>query len=138
MLKGTQWFSWEIAPVIQAANALACKRFTDNLDLETPPDDQAVWRKACSDTTAMLFEVNKQADVDQAAAKAPSYSEISSLWQRVENTLAPFEGEPSIVAMVSALPRAEFSIPGPTWIAPALAVGGLAGVIALGYLWVRK
>lgn len=138
MLKGKQFFAWEILPILQAANTVACGRFTSSLDYETPPVDQAVWRKACGDTAALLVTAQTQSAADQVLAAPPAYREISSLWQQVEGTLLPFTSEDSVIAAVDALPDDDKALPGPSWTAPALAVGGLLGVLALGYYWTRR
>lgn len=138
MLKGRQFFAWEIAPVLQQANAVACARFTQGLDFDPPPPDAAVWRKACGDTAALLVTVNTQSEADQHLPTAPAYKEISSLWQQVDGALAPFAGEDSVLSLVANLPEDGGALPGPSWTAPALAVGGLVGLLALGFWWSRR
>jgi hypothetical protein len=138
MLKGKQFFAWEILPALQAANTVACARFTSSLDYETPPVDQAVWRKACGDTAALMVTAQSQSAADQNLPDPPAYKEISSLWQQVDGALLPFENEPSVVAAVDALADDGGALPGPSWTAPALAIGGLLGALAFGYWWSKR
>lgn len=135
MLKGRQFFAHEIIPVLQAANAYACSAFINSMDLAEPPTDLAVWRKGCGDTTALLVEANTRADGDKAG---DSYNELSPWWQKIEWALSAFENVPDIVNAVSMLPVDAKPLPGPSWIAPALAAGGLVAVIGLGYWWVKR
>jgi hypothetical protein len=138
MLKGRQFFAWEILPVLQAANAYACSQFIGNLDSDNPPADQAVWRKACGDTAAIMVEANQRSDND-AMGIASSYKETSLWWQQVEWALSPFENVPAVVAAVAALPIDAAPLPGPSWTFPVAIGLGAFAILGLGYWWtVRK
>lgn len=137
MLKGKRFFVWEIIPVVQAANRIACGSFVSSLDDD---ESNSLARSVCGNTALLLVDLNKQFDADTAPGveKAPTYGELSVLWQRVESALAKLDGNTDIEAMVATLPTDTLSIPGPTWITPALVIGGLLGSLGLGYYWLRK
>ncbi len=120
MLKGKQFFSWELVPIVEAANA-ACG------DIQS-----------CAATAALLVTLNNQSDADQVAASPPTYTEVSSLWQTADSVLAPFAGNASVVSLVSNLADDPKAPPGPSWMAPAAVGVGILAAMGLGYWWTRK
>lgn len=137
MLKGKQFFSFQLVPIVESALNLATQLYMAAIDqMDGGAANQ--WRGSVLDATTFLMELNKRADDDSMSSNPTSYTEITPLWQRAESVLSPFSGQGAIVAAVAELPPDVHAIPGPTWTMPALVGGGLLAVIGIGYWWTRR
>lgn len=121
MLKGKQFFSWELIPVAQTA-AAACGSNA----------------AACADVAALLVTLNNLADVEQTAAYPPTYTEVSALWQTADGVLAPFAGNAAVLSAVAGLVDDSNAPPGPSWTGPVAVGAALAAAVGLGYWWTKR
>lgn len=117
VLAGRQFFSWEIAPVLEAASKLPCG----------------------GQAAALLVSVNAQADADQTSDNPPVYTEtlLPSLWTQADAALAPCAQDASIAAMVSQLAAGPPGVSGGAWRGLAL-VAGIVAAVGVGWWWVRR
>lgn len=115
VIQGSQWFIWEVLPVLEAARAAA-------------PDDYKV--------AVLLVDGNKRYDEDSASETPTLYRQVSPYWQAVDEALARFATVPAVAKLVADLPRDPDAVASKhTALIVGLALAGLAGA---GYMYLTK
>jgi len=133
-IAGSQWFSWEIIPVLDAAYQEASRQYFARLD-GTQDAELARWRKAFGDVAAVRVEANSLADAEQYADNPTLYRSISPFWQRVDAVIKAI-GTPAVMGLVAALPRDPDA--GASNL-KQLAIGvGLVGAVVGAFLYVHR
>lgn len=100
MLEGKQFFSWEIADVLNAA---------------VPG-------------SAAALEADRLANLDTALESPPLYRAGSPLWSLADRTLLALAGSAQVAALIAGLPS-DPNPPASSWLLPALGVAA-AGALA--------
>jgi hypothetical protein len=135
ILKGRQFFSWEISPVLEEARSAVSAKVDDLLEYEPLPGD-AMYATALVKLAALNVDANKRAETDSNSGEpAMPYRAISPFWQQVDAAISIMP-TPEVLQAVAALPVD----PSPpiTSLSPTVVVSALAGLAVLGYLWTLR
>jgi hypothetical protein len=135
VLDGRQFYATEVLNVLALAANDAMNEYNDT---ENPG-----WLSANVSIVSTKVKLNALALEDDrriAAGEKPNdIRKGNPLWSEIDAVLVPVQEYEDVQWAVSQLPRDVGELAaGASWARPALVVGILAGLGALGYLWARK
>ncbi len=135
ILKGRQFYSWEIEPVIRAAVQDVIARRMAELDFTADPSQKLT--AAHLALAGLLIDANRRAVEDSNTTPNPVlYRDGDAWWKAIDNALT-IARSPAVERLVAGLP-VDPGAPRSLFDNKLFVFGGLAASLAIGYHLTKK